>query len=86
VANEPDGGDRIQARRKAIAQGLPDTFEHAADALERSAELAEDHAAWADMKGRAGSGEIERKLAKRARDAARRSREAAARMRANPPI
>jgi hypothetical protein len=25
---------------------------HAAEALERSAELAEDHAAWADAKGR----------------------------------
>jgi hypothetical protein len=86
VANEPDEGDRLKARRQAVAQGLPDTFEQAAEALERSAELAEDHAAWADMKGRAGSGEIERKVAKRARDAARRSREAAARMRAKPPI
>jgi hypothetical protein len=68
------GAKAAAARVRDTAELLSSVFRQAAAALDKSAELAEQHAYRCDQAGRTEDGARERRAAARAREAARRAR------------
>jgi hypothetical protein len=67
-------GKYAQRRVRQSAQSLARVFGRAAEVLEKSASLAEDHAGRQDRAGRGDAAAEERRVAARAREAAQRAR------------
>lgn len=67
-------GRYAQRRVRQSAQSLAQVFGRAAEVLEKSAALAEDHAGRQDRAGRSDAAAQERRVATRAREAAQRAR------------
>jgi len=67
-------GQATMGRTWASAKQLGEVMSRTADALERSAELAEDHALRRERAGRMEDAAVERRAAERTREAAARAR------------
>ena len=75
ACNEPSGSELDPSR----SESLSDLYARIATALERSAGLAEQHAARVSVKGQGELARVELERGERARAAARRCRDLAAR-------
>ena len=84
VRAQPDGGKAV-GRISASGERLSSTLQRAARALEKSADLAAEHARRRARNGRLGDAVVERQAADRARRAAERARLIAAQFRDRTP-